>query len=183
LHKNILKSLASLLSPTGRTGAACGNGFSSQGDCAGRPRACASTGENSITRIEELLRRHSPGLHRHHRLRPNHPCAPPHHSKFGWINLHASLLPKYRGAAPIQWAIANGETQTGLTTMRIDAAWTREIFFCKNDEHRTRRHHGFTRDATGRGRAPLMAETLRGVERHASCEAPGPRLKPHTRPC
>src|SRR5947209_10196903 len=41
--------------------------------------------------------------------------------KFGWINLHASLLPKYRGAAPIQWAIANGETQTGLTTMRIDA--------------------------------------------------------------
>ena len=39
----------------------------------------------------------------------------------GWINLHASLLPKYRGAAPINWAIANGETQTGLTTMRIDA--------------------------------------------------------------
>ncbi len=41
--------------------------------------------------------------------------------KLGWINLHASLLPKYRGAAPINWAIANGETQTGLTTMRIDA--------------------------------------------------------------
>src|SRR6202521_1453337 len=38
----------------------------------------------------------------------------------GNINLHASLLPKYRGAAPIQWAIANGETVTGLTTMRID---------------------------------------------------------------
>lgn len=41
--------------------------------------------------------------------------------KYGWINLHASLLPKYRGAAPINWAIANGETRTGLTTMRIDA--------------------------------------------------------------
>ncbi len=41
--------------------------------------------------------------------------------RLGWINLHASLLPKYRGAAPIQWAIANGETKTGLTTMRIDA--------------------------------------------------------------
>jgi methionyl-tRNA formyltransferase len=41
--------------------------------------------------------------------------------RLGWINLHASLLPKYRGAAPINWAIAKGETHTGLTTMRIDA--------------------------------------------------------------
>jgi methionyl-tRNA formyltransferase len=41
--------------------------------------------------------------------------------RLGWINLHASLLPKYRGAAPIHWAIANGETRTGNTTMRIDA--------------------------------------------------------------
>src|SRR3954466_4041012 len=40
--------------------------------------------------------------------------------KYGNINLHASLLPKYRGAAPIQWAIANGERVTGVTTMRID---------------------------------------------------------------
>jgi methionyl-tRNA formyltransferase len=39
----------------------------------------------------------------------------------GNINLHASLLPKYRGAAPIQWAIARGETITGVTTMKIDA--------------------------------------------------------------
>jgi methionyl-tRNA formyltransferase len=39
----------------------------------------------------------------------------------GNINLHASLLPKYRGAAPIQWAIARGETVTGVSTMRIDA--------------------------------------------------------------
>jgi methionyl-tRNA formyltransferase len=40
---------------------------------------------------------------------------------FGIINVHASLLPKYRGAAPIQWAVANGEARTGVTTMRIDA--------------------------------------------------------------
>jgi methionyl-tRNA formyltransferase len=40
--------------------------------------------------------------------------------RLGWINLHASLLPKYRGAAPIAWAIANGESRTGLTTMQID---------------------------------------------------------------
>lgn len=41
--------------------------------------------------------------------------------RFGNINLHGSLLPKYRGAAPIQWAVANGETETGVTTMRLDA--------------------------------------------------------------
>jgi methionyl-tRNA formyltransferase len=39
----------------------------------------------------------------------------------GIINVHASLLPKYRGAGPIQWSILNGETRTGVTTMRIDA--------------------------------------------------------------
>jgi methionyl-tRNA formyltransferase len=42
---------------------------------------------------------------------------PPH----GIINVHASLLPKYRGAAPVQWAIARGEKRTGVTTMRINA--------------------------------------------------------------
>ena len=41
--------------------------------------------------------------------------------RLGNINLHASLLPKYRGAAPVQWAIARGETVTGVSTMRIDA--------------------------------------------------------------
>lgn len=41
--------------------------------------------------------------------------------RFGNINVHGSLLPKYRGAAPVQWAVANGETETGVTTMRLDA--------------------------------------------------------------
>jgi methionyl-tRNA formyltransferase len=41
--------------------------------------------------------------------------------RLGCINVHASLLPKYRGAAPINWAIANGERQTGVTIMRMDA--------------------------------------------------------------
>src|SRR5487761_1727790 len=40
--------------------------------------------------------------------------------RYGTLNLHGSLLPKYRGAAPIQRAVANGETETGVTTMRID---------------------------------------------------------------
>ena len=40
---------------------------------------------------------------------------------FGCVNVHTSLLPKYRGAAPIQWAIANGEAETGVTIMQMDA--------------------------------------------------------------
>ena len=40
--------------------------------------------------------------------------------KYGCINVHGSLLPKYRGAAPIQWAVINGETETGITTMLTD---------------------------------------------------------------
>lgn len=41
--------------------------------------------------------------------------------RFGCVNVHASLLPKYRGAAPIQWALANGEQETGVTIMQMDA--------------------------------------------------------------
>ncbi len=41
--------------------------------------------------------------------------------KFGCLNVHTSLLPKYRGAAPIQWAIADGEAETGVTIMKMDA--------------------------------------------------------------
>ena len=41
--------------------------------------------------------------------------------KFGCINVHASILPKYRGAAPIEWAMINGEISTGITTMKMDA--------------------------------------------------------------
>ena len=40
--------------------------------------------------------------------------------KLGCINVHASLLPKYRGAAPIQWAVLNGDKKTGVTTMYMD---------------------------------------------------------------
>lgn len=43
--------------------------------------------------------------------------------KFGCINVHGSLLPKYRGAAPIQWSILNGDVETGVTTMYMDEGW------------------------------------------------------------
>jgi methionyl-tRNA formyltransferase len=43
-----------------------------------------------------------------------------HGPRFGWINLHFSLLPKLRGAAPVQWAILNGETSTGFSIFKLD---------------------------------------------------------------
>ncbi len=51
------------------------------------------------------------------RILPDWMLAAPQH---GCINVHSSLLPKYRGAAPINWAIANGETETGVTIMKMD---------------------------------------------------------------
>ncbi len=85
--------------------------------------------------------------------------------RFGNLNLHASLLPKYRGAAPIQWAIANGESITGVTTMRIDAGldtgdilMRREISIDLKDTSETL---GLKLATIG---AVLMAETLRGLE-------------------
>lgn len=53
----------------------------------------------------------------------------------GIINVHFSLLPSYRGAAPVQWAVANGETRTGVTTMRIDAGLdTGDILLARETE-------------------------------------------------
>ncbi len=61
-----------------------------------------------------------------------------HLPRWGNLNLHASLLPKYRGAAPIQWAVANGETVTGATTMRIDQGLdTGDILLATYPGHRT----------------------------------------------
>ena len=82
--------------------------------------------------------------------------------KLGWINLHASLLPKYRGAAPIHWAIANGETATGNTTMRIDAGMdTGEMLL--QEEMRIGPDETAPELAArlAEAGAPLMAETLR----------------------
>ena len=85
--------------------------------------------------------------------------------RFGNLNLHASLLPKYRGAAPIQWAIANGESVTGVTTMRIDAGLDtgdillqREMPISKEDTAET-----LAPELASVG-AALMVETLRALE-------------------
>ena len=56
--------------------------------------------------------------------------------KYGTFNLHASLLPEYRGAAPIHWAIINGETKTGVTTFFIDDKIdTGEIILTRRNDH------------------------------------------------
>src|SRR5450755_235542 len=85
--------------------------------------------------------------------------------RLGNLNLHASLLPKYRGAAPIQWAIASGESVTGVTTMRIDTGldtgdilMQREIPIAPKDTAETL---GSNLAAIG---ADLMVETLRGLD-------------------
>jgi methionyl-tRNA formyltransferase len=83
----------------------------------------------------------------------------------GNINLHASLLPKYRGAAPIQWAIASGETKTGNTTMRIDAGLDtgdilqqQEVLIGPSDTAET------LAPRLASAGAELLVETLSGLE-------------------
>ncbi len=84
--------------------------------------------------------------------------------KYGNINLHASLLPKYRGAAPIQWAIAKGERITGVTTMRIDEGLdTGDILLQKEQailEEDTAETLSPRLASVG---AELMVQTLRGL--------------------
>jgi methionyl-tRNA formyltransferase len=84
--------------------------------------------------------------------------------KHGWINLHASLLPKYRGAAPINWAIVNGETRSGLTTMRIDAGMdTGDILLQRAFEIDAKETAPELSSRLSEAGAPLVADTLRGL--------------------
>ncbi|HEX8765432.1 MAG TPA: methionyl-tRNA formyltransferase, partial [Candidatus Acidoferrum sp.] len=84
--------------------------------------------------------------------------------KHGWINLHASLLPKYRGAAPVHWVIANGETHSGLTTMRIDAGMdTGDILLQREMEIDPAETTPELARRMSEAGAPLMEETLRGL--------------------
>ncbi len=85
--------------------------------------------------------------------------------RYGNINVHASLLPKYRGAAPVQWAIAQGETVTGVTTMLLnegldtgDILLQKEMALQPDDTAVT-----FAPRLSELG-ADLLIETLRGLE-------------------
>ncbi|MBV8513805.1 MAG: methionyl-tRNA formyltransferase [Acidobacteria bacterium] len=85
-------------------------------------------------------------------------------ARLGWINLHASLLPKYRGAAPINWAIVNGESVSGITTMRIDAGMDTGEMLLQHElpigAHETAPELATRMSEAG---APLMLGTLRGI--------------------
>lgn len=86
-------------------------------------------------------------------------------TKYGCINVHASLLPKYRGAAPIQWAVINGERESGVTTMQMDAGLDTGDMLLKTvvplDEEET---GGSLFEKLSKAGASLLLDTLSGLE-------------------
>jgi methionyl-tRNA formyltransferase len=86
--------------------------------------------------------------------------------KYGNINVHASLLPKYRGAAPIQYAVWMGETTTGVTTMLMDAGLdTGDILLMREVEIDPHENAGELEERLSMIGAELLIETLSGLER------------------
>lgn len=85
--------------------------------------------------------------------------------RHGIVNVHASLLPRYRGAAPIEWAIANGETRTGVTTIRIDEGLdTGDILLQRETAIGEEETAIELRARLSRMGAELLLETLAGLE-------------------
>ena len=85
--------------------------------------------------------------------------------RYGCINIHASLLPKYRGAAPIQWAVINGEEFSGVTTMQMDAGLdTGDIMETKEVELRVKETGGSLFEKLSEAGGELILSTLRKVE-------------------
>jgi len=85
--------------------------------------------------------------------------------RFGSINLHASLLPKYRGAAPINWALINGETKTGLTTFLLDKKVdTGDLLLQSEIEITADDNFGSLHDKLMTAGAELLLETIDGLE-------------------
>lgn len=86
--------------------------------------------------------------------------------KLGCINVHASLLPKYRGAAPINWSIINGESKTGVTTMLMDKGLdTGDILLKKSVDIEEDETAGELHDRLQYLGAQLLIETLDGLEK------------------
>ena len=85
--------------------------------------------------------------------------------RLGCINVHASLLPKYRGAAPIQWAIINGETETGVTIMYMDVGLdTGDIISAQSIEITDDMTGGMLYDALAHIGADLLVTTVNDIE-------------------
>ena len=87
--------------------------------------------------------------------------------KFGAINIHASLLPKYRGPAPIQWAIINGDLQTGITTMFMDKGMdTGNILLTKKEPILPEDTAATLHDRLANSGAELLIKTLEDYAAH-----------------
>ena len=85
--------------------------------------------------------------------------------KFGCVNVHASLLPRYRGAAPIQWAVINGDEETGVTTMQMDKGLdTGDILMVKKYRLLPEETGGSLFDRLSILGAELLTDTLKGLE-------------------
>ncbi len=85
--------------------------------------------------------------------------------KYGCINVHASLLPKYRGAAPIQWAVLNGDKTTGVTTMYMDIGMdTGDIILKEETEIGREETTGELWDRLSKMGGRLLVETLKQIE-------------------
>ena len=95
--------------------------------------------------------------------------------KYGCVNIHASLLPKYRGAAPIQWAVIDGEKESGITTMMMDVGLDtgdmleRVVVPLAEDET-----GGSLFDKLSMAGGPLILETLEKLENGTAVRTPQP---------
>ena len=95
--------------------------------------------------------------------------------KYGCVNIHASLLPKYRGAAPIQWAVIDGEKESGITTMMMDVGLDtgdmldQIVIPLAEDET-----GGSLFDKLSEAGGPLILETLKKLESGTAVRTPQP---------
>lgn len=95
--------------------------------------------------------------------------------KFGCINVHGSLLPQYRGAAPIQWSVINGDKITGITTMHMDVGLdTGDMILKKEVEIGKEETAGELYDRLAILGADLLSETLKLIEEGKAPRVPQP---------
>ena len=93
--------------------------------------------------------------------------------KYGCINLHVSLLPKYRGSAPVQWAVLNGDAETGVSIMQMDAGLdTGDVLVCEKIAIGPEETSGALFDRVTAVGARLLCETLPRIEAGALTPTP-----------
>ena len=90
--------------------------------------------------------------------------------KYGCVNVHASLLPKYRGAAPIQWAVLNGDKETGITTMYMDIGMILQEKVQIGEDETT----GELWDRLSKIGGKMLVETLKQIEEGTAPRIPQP---------